>query len=210
MRGKIKWLALSLVFIFAAVMVCLQIGVCSAIHDKLVSHLSCVDELPAGKTFDAVYILGGNQQSLKAKFRTVAALYANGRCNEIFILSRPGTTEYSRTLGRNLTNDEWSLMILENLGIPNNQVHTIEVDSGFFGTLSEASVVSRMAKEKGWKELLLITSPHHTKRTGKSFRYFLNATGTTPWVLASNKTTGLAELIVEAFKLQVYQHFLLT
>lgn len=210
MKRKIKWLALSLIFIFAAVMLCLQTGVCSAIHAKLVSHLTCVDELPAGKTFDAVYILGGNQESLKAKFRAVAALYASGRCKSIFILSRPGTTEYSRTLGRNLTNDEWSLMILQNLGVPNNQVHTIQVGSGFFGTASEARAVSEVAEQKDWENLLLITSPHHTKRAGKSFRYFLNASGIRLRVIASDKTTGLFELLAEAFKLQVYQHFLLT
>ncbi|MDZ7833612.1 MAG: hypothetical protein U5L07_17840 [Desulfobacterales bacterium] len=151
MKRKLKWFALSAVILFAAVMVCLQSRVCSAVHAGLVSYLTCVDELPEGKTFDAVYILGGGQESLKAKFRTVAALHDRDRCKAIFILSRPGTTEYNRALGRNLSNDEWSLMILENLNIPRNHVHTIEVDSGFFGTYSEARTVSEMAKKKTGK-----------------------------------------------------------
>ena len=205
-----KWFALTALILSAAVMVCLQSLACSAVHDGLVSYLTCVDELPEGKTFDAVYILGGNQESLKAKFRTVAALHNRDRCKAIFVLSRAGTTEYNRVLGRNLTNDEWSLMILQNLGVPQNHVHPIEVAPGFFGTASEARAVAEMAKKKGWENLLLITSPYHTKRAGKSFRYFLNAKGTRLRVIASDKTTGLFELLVEAFKLQVYQLFLLT
>lgn len=210
MNTKLKWLALSLFFIIAAVVVCLQAGICSAVHAGLVSYLTCVDELPEGKTFDAVYILGGSQESLEAKFRTVAALHASGRCKSIFTLSRPGTTEYNRVLGRNLSNDEWSLMTLGSLGVPHNHVQAIEVAPGFFGTASEAKTVAKMAEKKDWENLLLITSPHHTKRAGKSFRYFLNDTGPRLWVMASEKTTGLSELLAEAIKLQIYQFFLLT
>jgi len=80
------------------------------IDEHLQNYLSSTDELPPDKTFDAGYILGGNQDSLKEKYIFAAAVFASGQCKKILILSRPGTTYFSRALGRNLTNDEWSLM----------------------------------------------------------------------------------------------------
>lgn len=57
------------------------------------SWLISVDELQPGQTFDAAYVLGGGQESLRAKFKTVSALYDQDRVENVYILSRPGKTD---------------------------------------------------------------------------------------------------------------------
>jgi len=56
--------------------------------------------------------LGGSQRSLELKYKTASELFHKGICKRIWILSRPGKTEYSKSLRRNLTNDECSLLLL--------------------------------------------------------------------------------------------------
>jgi len=171
--------------------------------------LTCTDRLPQEKTLDGVYILGGDQASLKAKYRIAAQLYAQGRLKEIKIASRTGKTEYCSSLGRNLTNDEWSLQMLEKFGVPANAVQSVKIAPGFFGTYSEARAISKIAAEKDWKTLLLITSPHHTKRVKKCFAYFLNGTSVDIRVIASKHNRSFFELLNELLKLTFYQLFLL-
>jgi hypothetical protein len=79
----------------------------------LKTDLIRIDPLPASGPIDAMYVLGGTQRSLELKFDTASILYHNGISKKILILSRLGKTEYSRLLKRNLTNDEWDFLKLE-------------------------------------------------------------------------------------------------
>jgi hypothetical protein len=181
-----------------------------AINDILLNYLLSVDELPTEINFDAAYILGGDQKSLEAKYKTMASVYCQGRCKEIVILSRPGITEYNPNLGRNLTNDEWSLMIMNKYGISSQDVEMLRIESGFFGTYSEARSLAKIVSEKNWNRLLLITFPLHTKRVKKTFTYFISEKDLKMYVIASNHKSGFFELLMEFFKLQFYQIFLLS
>ena len=209
-KRKFKWIFLSALFLFLGLFAFQQIGLSTSIAKEILSYLICTDNLPPEKILDGVYILGGNQDSLKAKYETIAKLYAQGRCKEISILSRQGITEYNNALGRNLTNDEWSLEIFEGLGVSKKDVQPLKIEPGFFGTYTEAKWVSRVAEKNGWKNLLLITSLHHTKRVKKSFTCFLNGKNVNLYVMASKHTVGILELLSEFFKLQFYQIFLLS
>lgn len=204
-----KWICLSTLFLLLLSFAFPLVGLSTSVTKNLLSCLTSIDQLPQENIFDAVYILGGNQESLKAKYETIAKLYAQGRCKEISILSRQGITEYNNTLGRNLTNDEWTLMIFEGLGVSQNDVRSLKIEPGFFGTYTEAKWVSKVAGKNGWKNLLLITSPHHTKRVKKSFNFFLNGINIDIWVAASKHDVGLLDLLSEFFKLKFYQIFLL-
>lgn len=180
------------------------------IRQTLLEYLVSVHKLSSKDTFDAVYILGGGQESLRAKYKRVGTLYNKGCCKKIYILGRTGITEYSNNLGRNLTNNEWSLMILEYFGVPRESIKLCRVEDGFFGTFSEAKSVSKLACEKDFNSLLLITSPHHTRRVKESFAYFLNKSSVDMKVIASEKQiSGISELLYEFLKLKVYQLFLL-
>ena len=107
----------SKLFIFSALLVLafsaiwLNTGYSSAIRTDLkqsiLNELIYINPPAPGAKVDAIYVLGGNQRSLELKYKTAADLFRKGICKRIWILSRPGKTEYSRSLRRNLTNDEW-------------------------------------------------------------------------------------------------------
>ncbi|MDP8219697.1 MAG: ElyC/SanA/YdcF family protein [Candidatus Theseobacter exili] len=172
-------------------------------------ELIAVDSLPFSAKVDAVYVLGGSQNSLEYKFKTVADYYHKGICKEILILSRPGITEYSSLLARNLTNNEWTILKLKKLGISGKNIETVDIGKGFFGTLTEAKSVSGLIKKRGYKTLMLITSPYHTKRVKVSFTSMLTDTEITLCVRGSAEQASLSALIVEFIKLKIYKYFLI-
>jgi len=212
MTKNIKWIGLIAFLLIVSSVAIHQTPIYPAIHDNLLGFLTDTNDLPDQKTFDAIYILGGSQESLSLKYEILNSLYSQGRCKEIVILSRSGYTEYNPSLKRNMTHDEWSLIILNKYGIPEEMVQIVKIDDGYFGTYSEAEFVSRMAGEKAWNSLLLITSPHHTKRVIKSFTSFIDKKmlNIELWITASTEQVGLFDLWVELFKLKFYQFFLLT
>jgi uncharacterized SAM-binding protein YcdF (DUF218 family) len=212
MKRNAKWFGLSILLLFFLCVGFQQTHIASIIHENILNDLTSINNLPAKKTFDSVYILGGDQESLKSKYKFFSTLYFQGCCKEIVILSRPGITEYSSSLKRNMTNDEWSCMIFDNYGISAEEIQMLQVETDFFGTYTEAEFLTRMAEQKSWKSLLLITSPHHTKRVTESFTRSVekNKLDLDIWVTASNEKVGLFELFLELFKLKFYQMFLLT
>lgn len=159
---------------------------------------------------DAIYILGGSQSSLKFKFKTAAEIYHKGICRKIMILSRPGKTEYSSLLGRNLTNDEWAILTLEELGIPEKKIEAISIKEGFFGTFAEAKGVSKLIMERGYQSIILLSSPYHTHRVKISFEEFLKNNGVTLYIQGSDKRASLKEFIIEFIKLKIYQYLLVS
>lgn len=180
------------------------------LKDLIRKELICVDPLPSATMVDAIYVLGGSQTSLKFKFITATSLYHKGICKRILILSRPGKTEYSSLPGRNLTNDEWAILTLEELGIPEKRIEAISIKEGFFGTFTEAKGVSKLIKKRGYKRVLLISSPYHTHRVRISFENFLKDQTITFYVQSSDKRVFLRHLMIEFIKLKVYQYLLVS
>jgi uncharacterized SAM-binding protein YcdF (DUF218 family) len=173
-----------------------------------------------GTKVDVIYVLGGSQTSLGYRYKTVADLFHKGICKRIWILSRPGKTEDSPSLGRNLTNDEWSVLKLNEFGVPKEYISPIKAKERFFGTFSEAKDISSLIKRRGYKSLVLVSSPYHTHRVKISFDNFLKNTNTSIFacpvksgfyltgVQGSEGKAFLRDLIVEFLKLKVYQYFL--
>jgi len=162
-----------------------------------------------GTKVDTIYVLGGSQKSLEYRFKTAAGLFHKGICKNIWILSRPGKTEYSPSLGRNLKNDEWSILKLKEFGVPKEFISPIKVKEGFFGTFAEAKDVSSMLKNEGFKSLLLVSSSYHTRRLKISFNNFLKNQNTSLLIQGSEGRPFLRDLIVEFIKLKVYQYLLI-
>ena len=175
----------------------------------LLNELVYINPAPLGAKVDVVYVLGGSPKSLELKYKTAAKLYHQGISNKIWILSRPGITEYSPKSGRNLTNDEWSLIQLKKLGVPEKNVEAVKIEEGFFGTFSEAKGISSLVRGRGYMDIVLITSPDHTIRSKISFDNFLKNRNTLIYVQASGEKVLLRNLIVEFIKLKAYQYFLL-
>jgi len=174
----------------------------------LSDELIRINSPSADTKVDAIYVLGGSQRSLELKYKTASELFHKGICKRIWILSRPGKTEYSKSLRRNLTNDEWSLLKLKEFGVPAESVEAIKIKEGFFGTFAEAKGISSLIKTRGYKSLLLISSPDHTHRLKISFGNFLKNQNASLLIQGSDAKVFLRDLIIEFFKLKVYQYLL--
>ncbi len=180
----------------------------SSLKDSLSNKLIANYSLPVNEVVDVVYILGGSQKSLKLKFKTAADLYHKGICKKILFLSQAGITEYNSLLQRNLTNNEWAILNMVNLGIPKKNIKPIDLKEGFFGTYSEAKGISALLKEKKYKSILLISAPYHTRRVKISFNSFLQDQDVSVYVQGSGEKLFLRYFIIEFIKLKVYQYFL--
>ena len=209
----IFFISFSALFVFVLFLIWLNSNSASHFRADLKHLLS--DELirinpPApGAKVDAIYVLGGSQRSLEHRYNTAADLYHKGICKKILILSRTGKTEYSVSLGRNLTNDEWSILKLKEFGVPKEHIEPIKIKEGFFGTFAEAKGISSLIKSRGYKDIVLISSPDHTHRVKISFDNFLKNQRTSIYIEGSGEKVLLRHLIVEFFKLKVYQYFLI-
>ncbi len=164
--------------------------------------------VPPGESVDAAYVLGGTEESLEYKYRTVVDLVASGAVRNVWILGRPGITGYSATFGRNLTNDEWSVHTLGDLGVPPEQTEILEIEEGFFGTLSEAKQVSELVASRSVKSIVLVAQKFHTRRVLASFKKYMPA-GVKVYISSSEDTQRLSENCIEFFKWTVYETFLL-
>lgn len=155
----------------------------------------------------AIYVLGGGQDSLRVKYATVASLYHTGIGKKVMILHVPGITEYDKALGRNLTNDEWSLKQLLNLGLAREDIETITIPMGYFGTYSEARKVADIIRRTGVRKLILVCSSYHTKRVFITFSAML--TGVVIEIHPAYEKVGLGLLLNEYVKLIFYKNILI-
>ena len=157
-----------------------------------------------------IYVFGGNQKSLVPRFEKASALYHQGVAGKIHILSRPGITEFSPELGRNLTNDEWAVREMEILKVKRGDIVPVFVDPLYFGTLSEAKRISDMVCKKGYKRLILVSSMHHTRRTYNTFNSFIsNRPLSRLYIYGAGDSTGLKDLLSEYIKLFFYENAVL-
>lgn len=174
----------------------------------LLDELVYTNPPPPAAKVDAIYILGGNQRSLEFKYKKAAQLFHQGVSKRIWILSRQGKTEFSRSLGRNLTNDEWSLMKLKEFGVPGENVEAIKIVGGFFGTFSEAKGISSLMKSLRYNNVVLISSHDHTKRIKISFDNFLKDQDIKTYTQGSGERILLRNALVEFIKLKIYKYLL--
>lgn len=153
------------------------------------------------------YVPGGTQDSLSYKWKTVGRLYAEGTVGKILILHRPGITEYSPALGRNLTNDEWATGKLKEEGVGAETLEFVPVPAASFGTFAEARVISDLARSRRVKRLVLVSSAHHTKRVWLSFSRFNADIAFETYAYGSDERAGIFELLMETMKLGLYRYF---
>ncbi len=158
---------------------------------------------------EVIYVLGGSPKSLKYRFKTAAGLYKKSVAQKIFILSEPGITEYDPLLGRNLTNNEWAIKRLAELGVKKEDVEPLSLKSGFFGTLREARTISQEVISRGYNVLILVSSPYHTMRVRECFSKYLKDKKISVFIYGSDDYPPLWALFLEYFKLILYKNILL-
>lgn len=181
----------------------------------LIKKLVKEEPLPASfsdsdsKPKNLIYVLGGGQESLKHRFKAAVSLYHQGAAKKILILSRQGITEYDHLLKRNLTNNEWAINKLIELGVEKEDIEAVQIEEGFFGTLSEAKSIPQIVKERGYNNLILVSSSYHTMRVWVSFSKFAENKKVNIFVYGVEDHANLIGLLFEYFKLIIYKEFLL-
>lgn len=181
--------------------------------DSLAGKLILEKPLPASrseknlKIKSLIYVLGGNQDSLVNRFRKAASLYHKGFSKKIFILSRPGITEFSPELGRNLTNNEWTIRELERLNVRKEDIEPVSVQKKGFGTLSEAKDLSDIVRKKGYNRLILVTSDYHTRRVLNTFLKYMSENSFELYIYGSEDEKSFSVLFSEYIKLLMYDLF---
>ncbi len=156
-----------------------------------------------------IYVLGGSEKSLEERYKTAAFLYHEGLSKRILILSVPGITEYDPALGRNLTNDEWSVKQLTRYGVKSVDVEPVTLHKGLLGTFTEASGIPELVARRGYKQLILVTSLYHTKRTWVSFTRMSEDGKLRLAIYGADDPEGLSGLLYEYRKLALYTQLLL-
>jgi hypothetical protein len=134
-------------------------------------------------------------------------LYRKGIAEKILILHRPGITEFSPDVGRNLTNDEWATRELGIFNVRGDDVIPVPVKTGLFGTLSEAGGVTEYLRGKGCRRLVLVSSGYHTRRAFLAFSVFTANRIPGLYIYGSMDRPGFAELLEEHTKLFFYEYF---
>lgn len=103
------------------------------------------------ETADAVVVLGGAPQW---RTPTAVRLWSAGVAPRVVAVGGSrGFLEARRTV-----------TALRRRGVPDDAILLVEQDAP--GTWDEARLVARVAAESGWSQLVVVTSPYHTRRAG--------------------------------------------
>jgi uncharacterized SAM-binding protein YcdF (DUF218 family) len=155
---------------------------------------------------NVIYVLGGTQHSLSVKCRTAAKLYQKGGIEKIVVGTSAGITVYNKDIGRNLTNDEWTVTELCRQGVETKAVSFIKLKDSLFGTLGEARTLREICLEKGIGRLLLVCSAYHSRRVSYLFATILENTGVRIEICPVDEQVGLREHFVEKAKFIFYKY----
>jgi uncharacterized SAM-binding protein YcdF (DUF218 family) len=179
--------------------------------ERLVSTKSLPDDFDKlhPNSRKVIYVLGGSEDSLTYRFIIADRLYQKSAARKILILSRPGITGYDPLLRRNLTNNEWAIKRLVELGVKKEDIEPLFLGSSFFGTLREARGVSQEVINRGYNVLILVSSPYHTTRVRECFSRYLKDKGINVFVYQSDDYPRLWGLVLEYLKIIVYEKILL-
>ena len=162
----------------------------------------------SGTTRETIYVLGGSQHSLKFKYGVVADIQKSGAGQRILVATVPGITEYAPDLDRNLTNDEWTLRQLERLGVGREDIEFINLQNGFFGTLTEAKTLRALSVKREIETLVLVCSAYHSSRVWVTFSALLEGSGVEIEIHTADEKVGMWGLLIEYVKLLFYENIL--
>ncbi|MBC2714611.1 MAG: DUF218 domain-containing protein [Desulfobacteraceae bacterium] len=156
-----------------------------------------------------IYVMGGDEKSLQARFKKASLLFHAGIGEQIWVYIQPGITAFNQTLGRNFTNEEWARRQLALLNIAEKDIDFIDFEEGFWGTLSESRKVLEQAGQQGYAHIHVVTSTYHTRRVWLTFSCFSEKNNISFTVYAGDDVTYLRYLLKEYSKLLVYKYILL-
>ena len=171
------------------------------------TYIRHLPESPPSKE-DVVYVLGGTPDSLRSKFQTASKLIQEGKAARVLVLSQHGVMAFSSSLGRNMTANEWVVENLGAVGVAAKAIEFVAVEEEFFGTWSEAKGLSRFVRERGYRRLILVTSPFHSRRVWESFSRTIEQPDMRLFLYPSDELSYLRHLLPEYLKQLVYRALL--
>jgi uncharacterized SAM-binding protein YcdF (DUF218 family) len=111
---------------------------------------------------DAIVVVAGGTPTREAK---AAALFRGGWAPRLIVSQpvAPSSVRELTTLGvRPLDLQGESMLVLERYGVPRDRIVTVPEPST--NTESELNLVHELARGRGYRRVILVTSPQHTRR----------------------------------------------
>jgi len=121
---------------------------------------------------DVILVLGGSSVYIE-RTQKAAEAFKQNVAPKILLTDDGEKTGWSRTERRNIPYVELAQRNLIALGIPTENIEIIKPIGS--GTIYEAQTFKEKAERENWKQILLVTSAYHTRRTLWTFeRVFEN------------------------------------
>ena len=182
-----------------------------ALVDVLVMQVTAPAAASAGASDargQAIYVMGGDGNSLRVRFSKAAELYKQGLASRVLIKSDNMLMQYSPSLGRNLLHDEWARRMLVGLGVKDEDIEAVVVDGTLLGTYQEAKTLSDVISRRGYEALVLVSSDYHTARVWYIFSKSMRQRNVNLYVYPARENHGGYTLLQEFIKLVCYRAFL--
>src|SRR5205823_5997644 len=141
-----------------------------------------------------IYVLGGAERSLLARFAVAANLYRAKAAPKILILNRSGLMGYDTRLGRNPTMNEWAIDKLVTLGVKEQDIEIVPIEHGLLGTWTEGEGIGKLAEQRGYSRVLVVSSWYHARRVDLSFARPLGQRGVEFSLIMSHEDIGVRGL----------------
>ncbi|NLD92276.1 MAG: DUF218 domain-containing protein [Fibrobacter sp.] len=160
----------------------------------LKNYLCIPSTIPDSTEIDALYVLGGSLKSTSRHLSTASLLQSKYDLNRILIYNNNDSSVFYK-----------KKMIIKRVGIPDSVVSFFNVKDGFFGTMTEARVLSNYFMHQNYNSIILVSSHCHSRRVMMSFKHFLNNNSVSISFVGSNDQFYLRELVLEFIKVQIYK-----
>jgi len=181
--ARLKWLFFALALLYVLV---------SAYHVPILTSVGryLVVEQPPVKSDLLVCLPGGNVERGLA----TADLYNRGFAPRVFVGRELIPEGYDILKGRGVSYPEsrdLMIQMLKALGVPESAILTSDTPSG--STVMEATIVSGVVKKNGYRSLILVTSPTHSRRAWLVFRKAMEKDGVRVLMVPSSYSKFKAE-----------------
>lgn len=126
-------------------------------------------EKPLDKA-DAIMVLAGSSTYIE-RTQQAAELYKKGVSSKILLTDDGGLSGWSQKEQRNIPYPELAKRELISQGVPQDSIEMLpgQID----GTIYEAKLFSKVAEERNYKSVLLVTSAYHSRRAMWTFERVL-------------------------------------
>jgi hypothetical protein len=158
------------------------------------------------KEYDAIYVMGGDGQSLIIRLRAAVKLQNSVGAKTLLTMKRPGITEFDIQLNRNLTNDEWTIRQLTNIGVAQLDFELLPIEQGVLGTLSEIEYLIKLSETRGYHKVAIVSSNYHTARVSEVVKAINTKKETKFEIYGASESEPTAGLIIEAIKYVIYRY----